>query len=283
MRKRKRAKKAILAKKNATGRQLARVSATAERETVWSDLFAGNQHTIQCLQSAVLGAESALELSAKQRQRTVWRLDGGSGSDEQFRWLLARGYHLLGKGLSGRRAEALARQVQRWDSYRDDTWIGEVPPPVDLGRPVRFFVKKRYKKDEIVHSYYVSTLSLPSKQLFLANYDNRGAAEIEQFRNDKSGLGLEARRKRSFTGQKAYILLTDLAHNLLADFYFRALVDSPFADYGPKRIVRDLLHLPGRLVFAQENLVRVKLLSQKQFSQNLVNCLNRFCSGQNLD
>lgn len=148
----------------------------------------------------------------------------------------------------------MARQVQRWDSYRDDAWIGEVPPTVDLGRPVRFFVKKRHKKDEIVHSCYVSTLSLPSKQLFLADYDNRGAAEIEQFRNDKSGLSLEARRKRSFTGQKAYILLTDLAHNLLADFYFRALVDSPFADYGPKRIVRDLLHVFGHLVFAQENL-----------------------------
>ena len=227
----------------------------------------------------MLGAETALELSEKQRQRTVWRLDGGSGSDEQFRWLLGRGYHLLGKGLSGRRAEALARQVKRWDCYRPDVWIGEVPPPIALGRPVRFFVKKRLKKDQIVHSYYVSTLSLSSKTLFLAHYDNRGAAEIEQFRNDKSGLALEARRKRSFTGQKAYILLTDLAHNLLADFYHRALADSSFADYGPKRIIRDLFNVPGRLVFDQESLVRVELLSQKQFSEDLANCLNRFISG----
>jgi len=210
-------------------------------------------------------------------------MDGGSGSDEQFRWLLARGYHLVGKGLSGRRAEALARQVLRWDSYRDDAWIGEVPSPVDLGHPVRFFVKKRLKKDKIVHSYYVSTLSLPSKRLFLAGYDDRGAAEVEQFRNDKSGLSLEARRKHSFTGQKAYILLTDMAHNLLADFYYQALVDSPFADYGLKRIVRDLLHFPGRLVFEQENLVRVELLSQKHFSQDLANCLNRFCFGLNIE
>lgn len=210
-------------------------------------------------------------------------MDGGSGSDEQFRWLLARGYHLVGKGLSNRRAEALARQVQRWDEYRSDAWIAEVPPPVDLGRPVRFFVKKRRKKDKIVHSYYVSTLSLPSKSLFLAAYDDRGGAEIEQFRNDKSGLSLEARRKRNFAGQKAYILLTDLAHNLLADFYHRALADSSFADYGPKRIVRDLLTYPGRLVFAQEKLVRVELLSQMQFSTDLVNCLNRFCFGPFLD
>ena len=254
------------------------MSATAERETVWSDLFPGNRHTVQCLQPAVLATETALELSAAQRQRTVWRLDGGSGSDEQFRWLLARGYHLVGKGMSNRRAEALASQVQRWDRYRPDAWIGEVSPPIDLGRSVRFFVKKRLKKGEFLHSYYVSTLSLPSKRHFLALYDDRGAAEVEQFRNDKSGLGLEARRKRSFTGQKACILLTDLAHNLLADFYHRALADSPFADYGLQRIVRDLLFTPGRLVFHQERLVRVELLSQKQFSSDLAICLNRFYS-----
>jgi len=161
--------------------------------------------------------------------------------------------------MSNRRAEALASQVQRWDRYRPDAWIGEVPPPIDLGRSVRFFVKKRLKKGEYLHSYYVSTLSLPSKGHFLALYDDRGAAEVEQFRNDKSGLGLEARRKRSFTGQKACILLTD---------------------YGPKRIVRDLLFTPGRLVFHQERLVRVELLSQKQFSEDLAICLTRFCSGQ---
>jgi hypothetical protein len=252
-------------------------------ETVWSDLFAGNRHTIQCLQPAVLGAETALELSEQQRRRTVLRFDGGSGSDEQFRWLLARGYHLLGKGLSGRRAKALARQVQRWDPYGPDAWAGEVPPPVDLGRPVRFMVKKRLKSDKIVHSYYVSTLSWSSKTPYLAHYDNRGGAEVEQFRNDKSGLSLEARRKRSFTGQKAYILLTDLAHNLLANFHHSALIDSPFADYGQKRIVRDLLNYPGRLLFDQEKLVRVELLSQKHFSDELVKCLNRFILSQNTE
>ncbi len=109
-------------------------------------------------------------------------------------------------------------------------------------------------------------------------YDDRGGAEVEQFRNDKSGLSLEARRKRSFAGQKAYILLTDLAHNLLADFHHRALADSPFAGYGPKRIVRDLLNSPGRLVFAEGRLVRIELLSQKQFGEDLAACLYKYCS-----
>ena len=112
-------------------------------------------------------------------------------------------------------------------------------------------------------------------------YDDRGGAEVEQFRNDKGGLGLEARRKHRFLGQKGYILLTDLAHNLLADFYHKALLDSPFEHYGPKRIVRDLLAMPGQLAFEHYSgkLVRVELLSLKQFSGDLAICLKRYCSG----
>jgi len=226
----------------------------------------------------VQGAENALELSPKQRRRTVWRLDGGAGSDDHLRWLLGRGYHIIAKGMNNRRAAALAKQVRRWDAYRD-AWIAEVSPPVDYGRPVRVFVKRRLKANKFCYSYYVSSLSLPSKGHFMAYYDHRGAAEIEQFRNDKAGLGLEARRKRSFLAQKGYILLTDLAHNLLADFYHRALVNTRFEAYGPKRIVRDLLHFPGRLIFENGQIVRVELLTLKQFAQDLAICLERYCLG----
>ena len=177
-----------------------------------------------------------------------------------------------------RRAEALSRRVSRWDVY-EGVWLGEVEPPVDYGRPVRVFVKRRLKDGAFVHSYYVLTLSLPSKGLFMAKYDARGGAEVEQFRNDKSGLSLEARRKRSFLGQKGYILLTDLAHNLLSDFYHRALVGTRFENFGPKRIVRDLLTMPGKLVFEGGRLARVELLTQKQFAGDLAICLERYCSG----
>lgn len=261
-----------------TGRQLARTSAVDYRETIWSEVYPGNQHTVQCFQPAVLAAESALELAPAQRQRTVWRLDGGAGSDEHVRWLLSRGYQVVAKGMSNRRAEALARQVRRWDAYQD-AWLGEVEPPTDYGRPIRVFVKRRLKENAFCHSYYLSTLSLPSKGLFMACYDARGGAEVEQFRSDKNGLSLEARRKRSFLGQKSYILLTDLAHNLLADFHAKALVGSHFEDYGLKRIVRDLLNFPGRLVFEHGKLVRVELLSLKQFARELTVCLVRYCSG----
>jgi hypothetical protein len=226
----------------------------------------------------VLAAEKALELAPQQRQRTVWRMDGGAGSDEQLSWLLARGYQTMAKGLSNRRAEALARQVRRWDVY-DNYWLGEVTTPVDYGRPVRVFVKRRLKEGCFLHSYYVSTLSLPSKGLFMTYYDQRGGAEVEQFRNDKSGLNLTARRKQGFLAQKGYVLLTDLAHNLLADFQHRALIGSRFENYGPKRIIRDLLRIPGNLTFRDGSIAKIELLTQKQFSQDLLICLERFCLG----
>lgn len=224
-----------------------------------------------------MATETALELTAAQRRRTVWRIDGGAGTDEQVRWLLGRGYHVVAKGMSNRRAEALARKVRRWDAYRD-VWLGEVDPPTDYGRPVRVFVKRRLKDGQFRHSYYISTLTLPSKRHYIACYNNRGGAEVEQFRGDKSGLSLAARRKRSFLGQKGYILLTDLAHNLLAEFCHQALVGTRFESYGLKRVVRDLLAIPGRLIFEQGELVRVELLSLNQNAEDLAICLEKYCS-----
>ena len=60
------------------------MSAVKYRETIWSELYAGNRHTVECLQPAVCGTEIALDLTPKQRQRTVWRLDGGAGSDARL-------------------------------------------------------------------------------------------------------------------------------------------------------------------------------------------------------
>ena len=93
-------------------------------------------------------------------------------------------------------------------------------------------------------------------------------------------VGLNAGlRKRDFLAQKDFILLTDLAHNLLADFYHQALVGTRFQDYGLKRIVRDLLAMPGRLVFEAGELKRIELLSLKQNAGDLLICLEKYCFG----
>jgi len=259
------------------GRQLARTSVVKYRETLWSDVFPGNYHTVQCLEPAIVATENALDLAPARRKRTVWRLDGGAGSEEHMRWLMERGYQLLAKGLNNRRAHALARQVQRWDSYRDMR-LGEVPSPTGYPRPVRIFVLQREERGKIVHNYYVTTLKLSSKRQYLSFYNARGGAEVEQFRGDKQGLSLAARRKRRFPAQVGFVLLTDLAHNLLAHFYHHALVGSRFESFGLKRIVRDLLNFPGRLVFEHGELQRIELLSPKHYASDLLICLEKYCA-----
>ena len=261
-----------------TGRQLARVSSVKYHETVWSNLYAGNQHTVRCLKPAVLATESSLELAPQQRKRVVWRMDGGGGSDENLRWLLARDYQIMAKGLSNRRAEAWAKQVTRWDAYQD-VFLAEIPSLIDLGRPVRVFIKKRPKADQFCYSYYVSTLQLPAKGCFMSLYDNRGGAEVEQFRNDKMGLHLASRRKNRFLAQKALILLTDLAHNLIADFHHKALIGTKFEPFAQKRIVRDLLQIPGYLIFENGQLKRIELLKSHPNSKALLLCLEKYISG----
>jgi hypothetical protein len=245
---------------------------------LWSDLFPGNQTTVKCLQPAVLGVETSLDLRPEQRKRTIFRLDGGAGTDGNLKWLLHRDYHVIAKGYSGKRAYALAHHVERWDAYHPICWLGWVPASIDFGRPVQVMVKKWLHKNEWKHSYYVTTLPFSSKQAFMARYDLRGGAEIEQFRADKSGLFLSSRRKQSFEAQKALVLLTDLAHNLLADFHHRALADSRFANWGLKRIVRDLLTIPARLRFRQSQLYRIDLLSSHPYSEELLICLEKYWS-----
>jgi len=101
---------------------------------------------MQCFQPAVLAVESSFDLGSAQRKRTLYRLDGGSGTDKNLRWLLARDYQLLGKGFSGTRARALASLVQRWDQYDQNSWLGRVNPTFDLGRPIDTLVKKHLRE-----------------------------------------------------------------------------------------------------------------------------------------
>ena len=233
---------------------------------------------MSCLEPAVLAVESSLDLALARRKRTLYRLDGGAGTDDKLRWLLGRGYHVIAKGYSGRRAQVLARQVSRWDPYGVDAFLGSVAPPAHFGRPVQVIVKRWLHKGKWQHSYYVTTLKLPSKQALMSHYNLRGGAEVEQFREDKTGLFLSARRKRTLQAQKALVRLTDLAHNLLADFRYRGLTSSRFADWGLKRIVRDLLQVRGRLYFQGAQLKRIELQASHPYAEQLSEILETYCS-----
>ena len=151
-------------------------------------------------------ASESFDLASERRNMVLWRLDGGFGTDPNLCWLVKRNYHFHAKGFAGRRAANLAHKVQRWIPY-GDAWLGSVASPVDYGRPVRVWVKRRLEKGQYMHSYYVSTLKLHSMTQAMRLYDQRGRAEVEQFRNDKQGLHLSRRRKKLFVAQQALIQL----------------------------------------------------------------------------
>jgi hypothetical protein len=57
--------------------------------------------------------ERVLGSSPEQRERTLLRLDGGFGTDENVEWLCSSGYHFVAKGYHGGRAKKLARSVPK--------------------------------------------------------------------------------------------------------------------------------------------------------------------------
>jgi hypothetical protein len=100
------------------------------------------------------------------------------------------------------------------------------------------------EKGRFRHALYISTELDATPVEVAESYDRRGAGEVE-IQADVNGLLLRRRRKRSFPAQEMLVLLDDLAHNWLAWLYGWVLKDSSFDGFGPKRIIRDLLTIPG--------------------------------------
>lgn len=142
---------------------------------------------------------------------------------------------------------------------------------------MQVWVKRRLDGQRFKHSYYLTTLKVHSITQAMILYNQRGAAEVEQFRTDKQGLHLSSRRKQGFGAQKALILLTDLAHNLLADFHHTALIATPFEGFTAKRIVRDLLAIEGNLVWEARVLERIELHQAHPNAQACLDCLVKYC------
>jgi hypothetical protein len=70
-------------------------------------------------------------------------------------------------------------------------------------------------------------------------------------------------------------LLTDLAHNLLAwtrDWIFR---DSPLADAGIYRIVKELSPIPGKVMVEKGQIVKLRLKTSHPLAKPMLACLTR--------
>jgi hypothetical protein len=205
--------------------------------------------------------ETFVQFTPAQKQRTILRSDAGFGSDANIDYALDAQWQVLTKNKGGRRPEAFARQVPSatWQDLGQHRWVAPVVHPVTYVRPtqsllLRWLTEKQLTKYAIV---VCSVLKWPPTQV-VTEYDQRGACETE-FQGDKTGLQLERRRKKRLAAQEALILLTDLAHNVLAWCRQWMFADGPLAGYGALRLTEDVLCLPGRLLFEGERLSEVHL------------------------
>ena len=72
--------------------------------------------------------ETTLQIFNHKRRQVCLRLDGGFGTDSNFNWALKRGYQLIAKGKSGRRAGAWGRQVSEWlELQPSKRWVAMSP------------------------------------------------------------------------------------------------------------------------------------------------------------
>jgi hypothetical protein len=239
-------------------------------------LYPGNQTSQACLRPTVAAVERLLSLTPAQRRRIVLRLDGGFGTDTNLNWALWRGYHVLAKGYSGKRAKAFARLVTCWQELRPgERWIAPAPVPLRYYRRTQTAVVK-WKTEQGTYRHSLLTTSLREYPLgALAEvYDDRAAIEAE-IKADKGGLQLHRRRKRRLAAQEALVLLTDLAHNLLAWTRSWMLRDSPFADAGIYRIIKELLPIPGKVTVKEGQIVKLRLKASHPLAKPMLACLTR--------
>lgn len=258
--------------RNRRGRQEGYVLATWYEEIVVERVYAGTVQLNRALRPLVEAAEKTLGLNERKRRRTILRIDAGGGSVSDINWLLTRGYQVHGKDYSGDRAQALAASVAEWitDPKDSNRQVGWVTAPTDLYlRPVkRIAVRCRKKNGQWGTGVILSTLSprdalwltgqaIPDEEnaqavllAYLYFYDQRGGGVETEIKEDKQGLATTKRNKKRFEAQQMLIQLEVLAHNALV--WARQWLASycpKITRLGIKRLMRDVLHMNGKLIF----------------------------------
>jgi hypothetical protein len=230
-------------------------------ETLFSQLYPGKQDSSGTYLPILESLTAMLPFTTEQKQRTVLRSDAGFGSDANTNHALKAEWQLLAKGKGGKRPTAMARKVSAtaWQALDHERWIAPAPDPPTYVKPTQHFVLGWLTSSgQLKYSTLVCSLMDWTMTDILAAYDDRGRCETE-IQADKRGLLLERRRKKHLYAQEALILMTDVAHNLLAWTSHWMFAQTPLAHFGPLRMTQDLLTIPGRLHFKQHRLVEVEL------------------------
>jgi hypothetical protein len=210
-------------KRNIYGRQLARILVPETQEIVAECLCPGSRLSCKAFKDMVKKMEQVLPLGAKTQRRLIrLRLDGGFGTDENINYALWRGYHLLVKMYSGKRAKVLAKSVQEWvdispganNTARQAGWVSK---PHRYGRKTKQLAIRMPKKKGAGYKYSVLVTTDMNADIHttVTDYDGRSGVPESTFSQDNQGLGMRKRRKRGFVAQQMLTLLNQLAHNLI--------------------------------------------------------------------
>ena len=206
------------------------------------------------------------------------RLDAGFGNDQNINWLLHRGYQVLSKHKSSKRAYLIASQIDDWYPLDDRKWIAKVPKSLcrRYYRRTQTAVLCWYNPKSNVFKHALLVCSLLDLDLFEISelYNERASIENE-IKADKGGLLLPKRRKKQLEAQEALVLLTDLAHNILAwsrDFW---AVEPEIDDIGIYGIVNKIMMIPGKLTFQDGELVKARLQATHPLAKPVMSCLSR--------
>ncbi len=185
----------------------------------------------------------------------------GFGGDANVNHALTADWQVLGKGKGGRRPQAYAQHIsaEHWQELGQQRWVASACAPVTYVRPTQHLVLRwQTSAGQIKYSTVVCSVLAWTPAEVIAHYDDRGACETE-IQADKGGLKLEQRRKHLLAAQEALILLTDVAHNLLAWTTHWMFGSETLAEFGATRFTEDVLCLPGRLYFNDGRLHEVQL------------------------
>jgi hypothetical protein len=276
----------VSGQRNQYCRHVIRFMVAGYHENLLSVAYPGNRHGYEYCKPALAQLLSQWSWSREQRCQIIIRSDAEQGTDENVAYILWQGFQVLMKAYSGRRTQAWVKRTsdELWQADPADKqrWAAPAPVKVRLGRRLdAYLLRWLDMKQKPRHATLLTTLPGPIFSQW-AWYDGRGASEVE-IRSDKSGLRLPQRRKHSLDAQEAWIVLTDVAHNLLAWLQPWMLADSAFEAFGPKRLVYDLLNIPGQLFFEEDRLTKVALWQTHPYAEEMQLCLHKLLKTFDLD
>jgi hypothetical protein len=271
--------------RNRRGRQLGRVLATRYGEIVIDRIYDGKTQLPKAFQELVLAAEGVLDLDEEKRKRTILRMDGHGGSQDDVNWALERGYQIHTKEYSTNRARKLAQTVVTWHDDpkirgRQVGWV--IAEPDEYVRLVkRIAVRTRKKNGQWGIGVLLSTVAqeeigslarIPAGQwqdpvtillAYVYFYDLRSGGVETAIKEDKQGLGITKRNKKRFEAQQIVAQLNALAHNLIVwSRRWLAQTWNQVEHLGILRMVRDVFHLSGLVHFRGDGSIERIVLQQ---------------------